>query len=428
MSKDAAFSRSSLLTCVPVLVILALCAVLAAFFGQGRLALVLMFVFLLAGASRLWAVLAARHVSVRVTGAVSGLVPGEEMQLELTVTNDKFLPLVWLELFFPLAPSLCLTPEDSRKPDEWEVGALEAEHASAERVGEKRAAFLLWYETARLSVRWHANRRGVYSGAGWRLRTGDGFGLTQIECRLPPDQVRSFAVYPRLVPVRPDPFLRNLWNADTGTRGVMEDPTVIRSTRDYMATDSLKHINWRLTARGLPLTVNVYEDILPKSIHFIFDGESFSGAAPHLQEMEDALSILASEIVRLQEAQVRCGLSLCRGKGGEAVNLFAAASTTEDLLCALAAYEPADAVWDAQSTEVVDQQPVFDAAPLLAAARGVGRFYYIAYSKRCLPDRQLLTRHLDPSCASVLTYREGKPFGAFETVCLRSLKEENHGA
>ena len=425
MNQGASFRRSSVLVSLPALAALLLGSVLAAFFGQERLAFVLMFVFLLAGASRIWAALAARKVSV--SGAVRGMFPGEEARLELTVRNDKFLPLVWLELFFPLAQSLCLVPEDSRKPDDWEMAGLEEMHASTQLVGEKRCSFLLWYETVRLPVRWRAGRRGVYSSAGWRLRTGDGFGLTQIDRPLPREEARRFAVYPALVEVRPDLFLRNLWNADTGARGVMEDVTVIRSTRDYQTSDSLKRINWRLAARGLPLSVNVYEDILPKSVHFIFDGESFSGAHPHPAELEDALSILASELVRLEGAQVRCGLSLSRGRGGAAVNLFAASSATEDLLCALAAYQPADPVREGEGGKIADQLPYFDTAPLIGAARGVGRFYYIAYSAACLPGRTLLTRYLDHTCASILTYQEAKPFGEYETVCLRSLKEDGHG-
>lgn len=428
MSQSPTFLRSSLLVSLPVLALLLLGGVLAAFFGQERLAFALLFVFLLAGASRMWAVMAARKVTVSVSGAARGMFPGEEVQLELTVRNDKFLPLVWLELFFPLSRNLCMTPEECRKPDDWEALGLEEIRASTQLVGEKRCSFLLWYETTRLSVRWRANRRGVYSSAGWRLRTGDGFGLTQIDCPLPREEARRFAVYPALVEVRPDLFLRNLWNADTGTRGVMEDVTVIRSTRDYQSSDSLKRINWRLTARGLPLSVNVYEDILPKSVHFILDGESFSGAHPHPEELEDALSILASELVRLEGAQVRCGLSLCAGLGGAAVNLFAASSATEDLLCALAAYEPARPVWDEEGKRVVDQLPNFDEAPLAGAARSVGRFYYIAYSAACLPGRTLLTRRLDHTCASILTYQSAEPFGEYETVCLRSLKEDGHGA
>ena len=95
--------------------------VLAAFFRPGRLAFALMFVFLLAGASRLWAVLAARKVTVSRRRGGAGAVPGGGGRLELTVRNDKFLPLVWLELFFPLSRNLCLTPEESRKPDDWEA-------------------------------------------------------------------------------------------------------------------------------------------------------------------------------------------------------------------------------------------------------------------------------------------------------------------
>ena len=62
------------------------------------------------------------------------------------------------------------------------------------------------------------------------------------------------------------------------------------------------------------------------------------------------------------------------------------------------------------------------------AAQGVGRFYYIAYSAACLPGRTLLTRRLDHTCASILTYQSAEPFGEYETVCLRTLKEDGHGA
>ena len=107
---------------------------------------------------------------------------------------------------------------------------------------------------------------------------------------------------------------------------------------------------------------------------------------------------------------------------------FAAESATEDLLCALAAYEPAEPLRDGDGIGILNQRPVFDEAPLLQAARGVGRFYYIAYSAGCLKSRPLLGRTLSPENTSVLTYVDGKPYGDYETVCLCSLKEENHGA
>lgn len=426
MKDKLIFNRSSYLVSWPVLVVSPLLGVLAAFFDQRELAAVLIFLFLLAAVSRLWAFATVRKLSISVDSSLKGLFPGDTTTFEITVRNEKFLPVVWLELFFPLSQNLCLTPEQCREPEEWEKNELSEEKASVQMVGEQRFSFFLWYETLRFSSRWTANRRGVYSMEGWRLRTGDGFGLAQVERYIPRENVRKFAVYPKLIAVSPDLFLRNLWNADTGTRGVMEDPTVIRSTRDYMSTDSLKHMNWRLAARGLPLTVNIYEDILPKNVHFLFDGESFSGPVSHREEMEEALSILGSELVRLAEAQVRCGLSLCQGAGGEAVNFFAA-DNTETLLCALAAYQPQPDQRDPDKNKVISQIPVFDAAPIYEAAQRVGRFYYIAYDSDCLSSRPLLKR-LDKTCTSILTYQEPKLFGEFESVCLCRLKEEKeHG-
>lgn len=419
-------TRSSNLVSLPALGLELLGGVLAAFFGQGLLAGALLLVFLLAGTSRLWAVTSLRRVKVHLTGGSRCLFPDQETTLELELQNDKFFPVIWLELFFPLDRRLCMLPRQRRRPDDWEAASLREQGAATDLAGEARLSSLLWYETTRVSCRWTARCRGVYSADGWRLRTGDGFGLACGERPLLRPGSLRFVVYPRLTAVSAELFLRNLWNAETGSRGVMEDPTVIRSTRDYLTTDSPRRINWRLLARGLPLTVNVYEDILPRSVHFLLDGESFSGPDPHPEALEDALSILASEVVRLAQAQVRCGLSLSRGDGCEAVTLPAAAAAPEELLCALAAYQPLPEKLDGEGRPVA-QQPVFDTAALLEAGPSVGRYYYITYDTTALPGQQLL-RRLDHTCLTVLSYRESPPYGEFETVCLCHLKEESaHG-
>ena len=413
-------SHSSWLVSLPLIILCLLSGALSAFFGLGQLSAALIFFGVMALCARLWAFAGANKVSIRITSKVRGLFPGEDVSFDVHVRNDKFLPVVWLDLFCPLSRSLCLVPEETRVPDEWEMAVLADEQASIELVGEQHLPSLLWYENTCFTVRWQARQRGVYSTAGWRLRTGDGFGLAQVESPIPREDVREFAVYPRLIPVSPSLFLRSLWNADTGSKGVMADPTVIRSTRDYIPSDSFKQINWRLAARGLPLSVNVYEDILPKGVHFIFDGESFSGPPSHLEEMEDALSILASELVRLHQAQVGCGLSLCQGRTTLPHNRFNA-EDPHPLLRMLAAYEPLEPKWDADAATFVPQLPVFQENEL-CSAKGVGRFYYITYNTDTLPSRTLL-RRLDRTQLSILTYEDCVPFGEFETVCLRRLKE-----
>ena len=417
--------RSSLLVSLPVLIGAPLLGALAAFFGQRTLAAVLILLFLLAGFSRLWAYATARKLSVRLTSAVPGLFPGEETTVQLEIRNGKFLPVVWLDLFFPLSKRLCIVPQDRRESEQWELSELERIGACPNLVGEKRVSFLLWYETLRLSTRWTALRRGVYPLSGWCLRTGDGLGLTQTQRPVDGAEGRQFVVYPARVKVSPELFLRNLWNAETDSRGVMEDITVIRSTREYMPTDPVRSINWRLTARGLPLSVNVYEDILPQGAHFIFDGESFGGPGQHWEEMEDALSMIGSLVPLLAEKRVGCGLSLCQGAAGKAVDIFAPADPTQ-LLCALAAYEPMENKWDEEHRTILPQEPIFHAASILENARRAGRFYYVAYDADPLPSRKLL-QQLDRADVTILTYRRTAPFGPFETLCLQQVKEGGHG-
>ena len=68
--------------------------------------------------------------------------------------------------------------------------------------------------------------------------SGIGFGID----RAGADEDVIVKFYPRFHE-RPDVFLRNLWNADTGSRGIMEDVTLIRSTRTYQPQDNMKRFS-----------------------------------------------------------------------------------------------------------------------------------------------------------------------------------------
>jgi len=428
MKHELVFSRSSLLVSKGMLLFELILGLLTAFFGQTHIAVLMLGIFLAAGLSRLWATASCKRLEISAHARSQGVFPGEELTVEMEIKNNKFLPVVWMELFFPLAESLCLVPTDHRPCEDWEFTDLRSFGASGELVGEKKLSLLLWFETLHLKTCWQARCRGIYSTEHWRIHTGDGFGLAQMRRPFSPKEKSFlFAVYPRLVGVSPELFLRNLWNADTGARGMMEDITVIRSTRDYMPTDAARQINWRLAARGLPLSVNVYEEILPQSVHFIFDGESYRGPDPHPREMEEALSILASELVILTGRQVRCGLTLSRGANPLAVDCFSCESA-EELLFSLAAWQPEPPQYDEGSSQILSIPPKFDQRSLFRVTRQVSRFYYIAYDTSCLADRTALLR-LGGSRVTLLTSKEPEPFREFEAICLDRLREEGqHGA
>lgn len=413
MKHKLVMSRSSYLTSLPVLMALLILGLLSAVWEWKRSSALLLFIFLLSLVSRIWAQTAISKLSVHFETDCKGVFPGDTIKTRVRIKNDKLLPVLWVELFFPLSKNHCLIPEDSRQPEEWEKPTLAALGASDTLVGSCRIPGLLWHEERNELISWRASRRGIYSGYQWRLRAGDGFGLAQVDTKAEHDDL--FAVFPAFQDVDPSFFLRNLWNAEVGTKGVMEDLTVIRSTRAYSASDPAKRINWRLAARGLPLQVNVYEDTLPKGAHFILDGESFSGPEEHPEALEETLSILGSLAVELEAHQVRCGLSLPEGKGNAPV-LIPAGEGAEAHLWALAGYEPCEKMKD-ETGGVIQQGSRFDEAALLSAGSTAGRYYYVTYELNQLPS---LLLKLEPAYTSILTWKENSVGSEFETVCIRN--------
>lgn len=412
MKHKLVMSRSSYLTTIPVLVGLFVLGVLSAVWEWSGLSRILLFVALFSLLCRLWANMALSKLRVQFQTEGKGVFPGEKLQTTILLQNSKLLPVLWIELFFPLTKNHCLIPEHTRQPEEWEKPALLQTGVSDILVGSYRIPGLLWNENRRETISWTASKRGIYSANLWRIRTGDGFGLAQVDT--PAECKDHFAVFPALKEVDPSFFLRNLWNSEFGPKGVMEDLTVIRSTRAYTPSDPSKRINWRLKARGLPLQVNVYEDTLPKGVHFILDGESFSGPEAHLDELEETLSILSSLAVELENHQIYCGLTLPIGKTNAPLSVLPEEGT-DALLWALAGYDPCESRKD-DGGNVIRQHSQFEESRLLSNVNSVGRYYYVVYDMSEVPS---LLLKLESSNVSVLTWKDVGTDSAFETVCLR---------
>ena len=412
--------HSSWLVLLPVITVSLAGGVVFAFLGWIYPAAVLIFLSVLGMTARSWGKASLSRMSLKLYPDKKGLFPGEELNIKIEIRNEKVLPVAWTEVFCPISKELCFVPEEIRKPDDWEKAMLKDEGASEELVGEKHFSLLMWNETAVYTSKWTAQKRGVYSTEGWRIRSGDGFGLMRAERRAEEGSVSVFYVYPRLISVSSDIFLKNRWTSDTGAKGVIKDPSVIRSSRDYLPGDPIKSVNWRLTARGLPLSVNVYEDILPRSVHFILDGESFSGHEKHKEELEETLSIIASEIVLLCRKNIRCGLSLSKGEREAAINRFAAEEPFS-LLQMMASYYPMKDELNEDGSKIMDQISVFDEGPLLEKIYETGRFYYITYSTTSI-SKQGLVQKLGSERVTVLSYTEDASYHSFESLCLQRLK------
>lgn len=323
------------------MILAALIGGLACNLGGYLLLSVLLLFFALTGLlARQWGLRSLSRVEVTATGGHAALFAGEEVTLSYTVTNNKPLPLTWLELCQEMPLNGCMEPLDGF--ERYELSEMERSQESApSALYRKRLAFVMGFQSVSWDTTWAARRRGIYQLGSIQLRSGDGFGLTQTAAPCPLPHVPTFAVYPRRVAVDAGPFLKNLWNGQIGSQGWLEDVTVMKNVRSYRPGDSWKRIDWRMAARQQGLLVREYETIQPRTIHFIFDGASFQGLSADNEELERALSILSSLLVELDMAGVRCGLSLPQTGRSPNVDLLPddRSLTLSDLLFQLAGFD-----------------------------------------------------------------------------------------
>lgn len=381
--------RSSLFVSGKAIALFGCGAVVSAVFHLSALSAVLAFLCFFCLASRLWGEGALRNIGVETEFYPGGLFPQGTVELKLRVKNEKWLPVIWLEVFQPLGEKDALAPCDEEIVQE-----------DGQRFLRRKFTFLMGQEELLWTSHWTAQRRGLFHPEQMLLQAGDGFGLTQA-CRRIGAAGRSVAVYPALQPVSPELFLRDLWDCSSGAKGYLEDPTVIQSTRDYQRTDPVKRINWRLTARTQRTVVNTYETILPKAAHFIVDCESFNGVQPQEAAFEDTLSILTSLLVELHHSGMRCGVSLPRSLRSAAAE-YSPDASLEEILRAFAGY----AFYPLEKPEDPHDPPRVLPAVFreeILQRENVGRFYYVCASVEQVKHQRFFQR-LESSRTVLLPY------------------------
>lgn len=393
MKSDSRFGLgSTLLATLPGIFLLCLGAFFAFRYGFKLLAALFLFFFFLSLVTRLWSARAIRGVSIRMECQRPRLFPGEETTIRYELKNDKFLPLVWLELSQNAPERECLTPDEAF--ERYQMPGQDKEVSSPAL--RQSFSFIGSWQTLQVDSTWKAQHRGIYMIDQLLARSGDCFGLAQEEHPLSAEQLPILAIYPRQVEVDLSPFLSLQWDCAAGGRGWMEDNTVLRGIREYQPGDNWKHINWRMTARQQGTPVNLYQTIQPQRIHFILDGESFCRLSNDYAELESTLEVLSSVLIGLSTTGISCSLSLPRSKRFPAMTLQADEDgVVDELLLHLAGYDCL-----AKMTEQTLLPSHFPAD----AAFQQGNTFLITYNGSNLPAT-LLTK-LDPGKVCVLSSQE----------------------
>jgi len=172
--------------------------------------------------------------------------PGETVEMAITITNRKLLPLSWIEVRDEIPIVMPLVQ-----------GALMPTHVP--QIGTlNNVLSLRWYERVRRRYELTCTARGIHTLGPVHLKSGDLFTLFEADevcqCR---DQL---VVYPRIWPLdelglpSKEPF-----GERSARRQLLEDPLRTIGIRDHHPEDSLRHIHWKATAHRGELQVRVFE-------------------------------------------------------------------------------------------------------------------------------------------------------------------------
>ncbi len=284
-----------LLSKVGLLVMLA-GLLLAAWYGQVIIVIVLGLLLAAAGISKLWSRLSLQGVTYQRVLETTRAFPGESIGLKLQLANRKLLPLPWIQVEdeIPAAFLPGKELEPGNRPGSVVLG---------------KGTALLWYTKVSWQESLRCEQRGYYRLGPLTAISGDIFGFYPRVESAPAEEY--IVVYPRLYPIARLGIPSRYFMGDTtAEQRIFEDPTRLIGVRDYTPQDSLRHVHWKATARHGNLQIKVFEPTTTVKAALFLAVDSFTGAdgARREDDLELAISTAASVASYLTAQGSQAGL------------------------------------------------------------------------------------------------------------------------
>ena len=186
---------------------------------------------------------------------------GDTIDYTIALSNDKPLPLIWVEAQDPFPEGLELT------------GAVVRGATSEANRHQSITASLLPYQRATWKFNMRCLRRGFHRIGPVRLRSSDIFGFAPTEVRL--SGVDEILVYPRVVEleelVTPP---QHPFGLAKGQMPLYYDTNRVRGLRDYRPDDPQKHIDWKATVRARQLQTRIFEPAVSMNLIVALNGST----------------------------------------------------------------------------------------------------------------------------------------------------------
>jgi uncharacterized protein (DUF58 family) len=195
---------------------------------------------------------------------------GEEVTIRLEIRNKGWLPIPWLQVYESLPVQLA-------------AGSSIKRVLSLGSHGRKEIVYKL-----------QAYKRGYYPVGPFTTKLGDTLGLADIQEL--EKQSDFITIYPHIIPLN---------NASLPSRSplgtlrhnlpIFEDPARVRGKRDYVASDSLRRVDWKATASTGRLQVKQFEPSIALQTVLLLNLNSPEYVARHrIDSTELAIVVAAS--------------------------------------------------------------------------------------------------------------------------------------
>jgi uncharacterized protein (DUF58 family) len=257
------------------IIIAAIILIISLVLHQVPLALVALLFILTGGVSRLWNKYCLRRIEYKRRLSHNQVFFGEEVTLEIEVSNRKPLPLPWIKI------------EDDL-PDKLTLLKGKATQSIEERMTLTNIFPIGMYNRVKRRFPMKCTRRGAFLFGPTRIQSGDLFGFFRRDMQI--EKLDYLLVYPRLVPLEKLGISSHQLFGDIRLKQhLFQDPVLTAGVREYSPGDALKRIHWKSTARLGRLQTKIYEPTTTIDISIFLDVRTLKeylwGSVDQLQEM-----------------------------------------------------------------------------------------------------------------------------------------------
>ncbi|MBN1643853.1 MAG: DUF58 domain-containing protein [Dehalococcoidales bacterium] len=245
--------------------------------NRGLLLLVAALFFLTGGVAKLWGNYCLRRVEYHRKLSSERVFFGEEVTLEVEVSNRKPLPLPWIQIDDEIPKELTLL-KGKTTPSRF------ATHTTLSNLFS-----LSWYHKVKRRYPLQCRQRGYFTFGPAEIRSGDFFGLFTRTQDV--ELVDHLMVYPKILPLEKLGIPSKQPLGDIRTRNhIFQDPVLTAGVREYHFGDSLKRIHWKSTARLGQLQTKVFEPTTTVDMGIFMDVRTV--ALPHWGNVPELLELV----------------------------------------------------------------------------------------------------------------------------------------